>query len=156
MRVCMRVHVYTPLLHSYTCVCVCLRVYVCVTTTRVQPVYVHIAAEDIQWYTTNESGVFQELATALCDHITLIQQLYQQQVNGTTRGSSVVVEELHHLHGKSIQVSYAVRKSVRQYDNTLLYRTHDGDDGDESTTTVVPELMSTSSFSLNPLYIKPL
>ena len=117
-----------------------------------QPVYVHIAAEDIQWYTTNESGVFQELATALCDHITLIQQLYQQQVNGTTRASSVVVEELHHLHGKSIQVSYAVRKSVRQYDNTLLYRTHD----DESTTTVVPELMSTSSFSLNPLYIKPL
>ena len=154
MRVCMRVHVYTPLLHSYTCVYVCVRVrvYVCVTTTHVQPVYIHIAAEDIQWYTTNESSVFQELATALCDHITLIQQLYQQQVNGTTRASSVVVEELHHLHGKSIQVSYAVRKSVRQYDNTLLYRTHD----DESTTTVVPELMSTSSFSLNPLYIKPL
>ena len=138
---------HTPVC-MYVCVCVC----VCVTTTHMQPVYVHIAAEDIQWYTTNESGVFQELATALCDHITLIQQLYQQQVNGTTRGSSVVVEELHHLHGKSIQVSYAVRKSVRQYDNTLLYRTHD----DESTTTVVPELMSTSSFSLNPLYIKPL
>jgi len=109
-------------------------------------VYVHVEEDNLAWYNVDEKTILNELATVLCDHIELIQQCYQQLPESSSGGASL--EDLQHIQGKSIRISYSIRRNTKHYDNTLVYRSTEP--------LSVPETISMSSFSLNPLYLKPL
>lgn len=116
------------------------------TQERMLPVYVHVETENLSWYNSDEKNILNELATVLCDHIELIQQCYQQLPESSSAGVSL--EEVHHIQGNNIRISYSIRKNTKQYDNTLVYRSAEPSS--------VPETVAMSSFTLNPLYLKPL
>lgn len=108
-----------------------------------QPVCLHVANEDALWFNENEVNVLNDLSLVLCDHISLIQQRYHQQ-----NESSATQKDLHHIQGHSMAVAYSLRRNSRDHNHILRYSSV------ESHT--VPDIMSTCSFSLNPLFLRPL
>jgi hypothetical protein len=111
-----------------------------------KPVYVHVQREDVSWFTENETDLLNELCRILCDNISLIQHRFQQQIESSSSNQSQ--EQLHHIQGDSIFITYTTRSNSKQYDNILQYKS--------DAVNSVPITTSISSFCLNPLYIRPL
>ena len=113
----------------------------------------HVSKENIVWFSENEIEILNEISRVLCDHISLIQHCYQQFCESSGHASTNLntlyqQEDLHHMQGDTISISYGIRKNSKQYDNTLQYKSTEVNS--------IPETMSMSSFSLNPLYVSPL
>ena len=111
-----------------------------------QPVYIHVSDDDLEWYQENEVNIINELARVVCDNISIIQHCYQETDFNSSAGI-ITMEELHHIQGESINIKYAMRKKNMKYDCILQYKS--------VIPNSVPETISTSSFSLNPLFLSP-